>query len=503
MAIVTIERELGGKKLTLETGRMARLAHGALTVQYGDTVVLATVLSAPPTRDINYFPLYVDYREQQYAGGKFPGGVFKREGRPTTKEGLSCRMIDRTIRPLFPDDFNDEVQIQCMVIAVDKDHDGDVLAMIGGSAALALSPAPFLGPIGAVRVGRVDGELIVFPTYAQRAESDFDLIVAGRKDSINMMELGGKQVPEDDVVAGCAFAHEQIKVIIEMIEELAAKAGKEKTFESTPLPEALVGLLKDKYGEQFSQAKQIAGKTERGDALSAIRTEVLAELCPEDVEEPEYTPELVRKGLYKLEGKVQRELILQGHRPDGRDVKEIRPITIEAPALPRVHGSSLFTRGETQSFLFGPRDTQAIGAFLADDPNARIFVISGAWAVPLFRAKRAFSDLRREAARLQKIESAHLAALRSIHSKARIRIWTMADFVEAPMEPLQSIIDTLGPRTGRRLAEAPKMHDLTGFGQFLQNLKNQGMQPHLMGDFPTGDETVPVEPPRRKPYLVS
>ncbi|KKM00907.1 hypothetical protein LCGC14_1799760, partial [marine sediment metagenome] len=364
MAIVTIERELGGKKLTLETGRMARLAHGALTVQYGDTVVLATVLSAPPTRDINYFPLYVDYREQQYAGGKFPGGVFKREGRPTTKEVLSCRMIDRTIRPLFPDDFNDEVQIQCMVIAVDKDHDGDVLAMIGGSAALALSPAPFLGPIGAVRVGRVDGELIVFPTYAQRAESDFDLIVAGRKDSINMMELGGKQVPEDDVVAGCAFAHEQIKVIIEMIEELAAKAGKEKTFESTPLPEALVGLLKDKYGEQFSQAKQIAGKTERGDALSAIRTEVLAELCPEDVEEPEYTPELVRKGLYKLEGKVQRELILQGHRPDGRDVKEIRPITIEAPALPRVHGSSLFTRGETQSMaittLGTPRDQQKI-----------------------------------------------------------------------------------------------------------------------------------------------
>ncbi|GAH47617.1 unnamed protein product, partial [marine sediment metagenome] len=186
-----VEKELGGQKLVLESGMMARQAHGAATVRYGDTVVLVTVLAAPSTRDIDFFPLYVDYREMHYAGGKFPGGFFKREGRPTTKEIISARQIDRMIRPLFADDFNDEVQIQCIVMAADKDYDADVLAMIGGSAALMLSHAPFRGPTAAVRVGRADGELVLFPTYEQRDNSDFNMVVSGRSDGINMIELGG------------------------------------------------------------------------------------------------------------------------------------------------------------------------------------------------------------------------------------------------------------------------------------------------------------------------
>jgi len=344
---------------------MARQAHGALTVRYGDTVVLATVLSAPPTRDISFFPLYVDYREMQYAGGKFPGGFFKREGRPTAKEVLSCRLIDRTIRPLFPDGFNDEVQIQCMVIAADKDYDADVLAMIGGSASLALSHAPFLGPIGAVRVGRVDGELVLFPSYAQRAESDFDLIVAGHKDAINMIELGGNEVDEDAVTEACRFAHEHVKTICVMIEELVEKAGrKEVTFQPNLISEDLKALVADRCAERMRQVKQIAGKVERNDALAAMQQELLAELCPEGVEEPEHSASDVRKAFYKLEGAIQRELILDGKRPDGRSYKEIRPITIDVPALPRVHGSALFSRGETQSMavvtLGTPRDQQKI-----------------------------------------------------------------------------------------------------------------------------------------------
>ena len=362
--VTKIEKEIGSQKLVLETGKVARQAHGALTVRYGDTIVLATVLSAPATRQIDYFPLYVDYREMQYAGGKFPGGFFKREGRPSGKEVLSCRMIDRTIRPLFPKDFNNEVQIQCMVISADKDNDADVLAMIGGSAALALSPAPFLGPIAAVRVGRVDGQFVVFPTYKQREESDFDLVVAGHRNAINMIELGGKEVDEETVAQACDFAFEHIRTIIDMIESMTREAGAEKTYESTPLSEELLALVADRCGEKLRQAKQINEKAERNQAVAALGDELLAEMCPEDVEEPEYSPAAVRKAFYKTEGKIQRELILSGIRPDGRAADEIRKRTIEVPVLPRTHGSALFTRGETQSLavvtLGTPRDQQKI-----------------------------------------------------------------------------------------------------------------------------------------------
>ncbi|OPX24800.1 MAG: polyribonucleotide nucleotidyltransferase [Planctomycetales bacterium 4484_123] len=365
MTTVTIvEKLIGDQKLVLETGKVARQAHGAVSVRYGDTTVLATALTSPPTRDIDFFPLYVDYREMQYAGGKFPGGFFKREGRPTAKEILSCRMIDRTVRPLFAEDFTDEVQIQCIVVSADKDYDADVLAVIGGSAALALSPAPFLGPVGAVRVGRVDGQLVIFPTYEQRERSDFDLVVAGRSDSINMIELGGREVPEEFIVEGCRFAHEYVKTIVAMIEELAAKAGQQVAYEAHPLSEELRALVEQRCAERIAQAKRITGKAERNEALAAICDELVAELCPEGEEQPQYPEADVRKAFYKVEGRIQRELILAGHRPDGRGLRQVRPITIEVPALPRVHGSALFTRGETQSLatvtLGTPRDQQKI-----------------------------------------------------------------------------------------------------------------------------------------------
>jgi len=375
--VTMVEKDIGGQRLVLEAGKVAKQAHGALTVRYGDTVVLATVLSAPSTRDIDFFPLFVDYREMQYAGGKFPGGFFKREGRPTTKEVLSARMIDRTIRPLFPEDFNDEVQIQCIVVAADADYEPDVLAIIGGSAALALSHAPFQGPVAAVRVGRVDGKLVLFPTYRQREESDFDLVVAGHRDAINMLELGGREVPEDVVAEACEFGFRAVREIIEMIDELARKAGREKSYQAHPLSQELLDLVAQRCGDRIRQAKTIREKQRRNETLSTIRDELIAELCPPEVEEPPHTPSDVAKAFHKVEGRIQRELILSGTRPDGRDVKEIRPLVIEAPALPRVHGSALFSRGETQSLatvtLGTPRDQQKIEG-LQEEYNKRFIL---------------------------------------------------------------------------------------------------------------------------------
>ncbi len=364
MAIVRVEREIVGRKMILETGKMARQSHGAVTVRFADTVVLATVLSAPSTRDIDFFPLYVDYRENIYAAGKVPGGWFKREGRPSTKEILTMRMIDRPIRPLFPEDFLDEVQIQCMVLSSDSQCDPDILAVIGSSAALALSHAPFDGPIGAARIGYSNGKMIPMPTIEQMDASDMDLVVCGHREAVNMIELGGKEISEKVVGDAIAFGHDICKSIIEMIDELAAKAGVPKKYTPNPLPEELVKLVMDKSGAKVRQAKQITGKVERNEAMSALRDELLAELCPEDVEETTYTKSQVKEAFYKIEGKIQRELILQGKRPDGRKLDEVRPLGIEVGVLPRTHGSSLFSRGETMALVTAtlgtPRDEQII-----------------------------------------------------------------------------------------------------------------------------------------------
>ncbi len=359
-----VEREIGGRVLSLETGRVAKQAHGAVMVQYGETVVLATVLTAPSTREIDFFPLYVDYRENQYAAGKVPGGFFKREGRPSTKEILTMRLIDRPIRPLFPADFMNEVQIQCMVLSTDQENDPDTLAVIGASASLALCPAPFQGPVGIARIGYVDGKCVVNPTHTQLETSAMELVVAGPSDAINMIEMGANEVSEKVVAEGTALGFEVCKQIIEMINELAAKVEVKKDYESTPLPEDLKKLVEKKYGDRIRQAKQIPGKTDRGDAMTILRDELLAEVCPDGVEEPEYTPGQVKEAFYKVEGKVQRELILSGTRPDGRRIDEVRPLGIDVAVLPRTHGSALFSRGETQALvtttLGTPRDVQII-----------------------------------------------------------------------------------------------------------------------------------------------
>jgi len=367
MAVEKVTREIGGRTLTLDTGLVAKQAHGAVWVEYGETVVLATVLSAPSTRDLDFFPLFVDYRENQYAAGKVPGGFFKREGRPSTKEILTMRMVDRTIRPLFPYDFLNEVQIQCLVLSTDNQNDPDLLAVIGASAALALSPAPFAGPIGAARVAYVDGEYIINPTHDQLAEAQMNVLVAG-PDDINMMEMEASEVGEDIAAEGVAQARGAMKQVIEMINELAGRFTIDKSYDAKPIPPELLQLAADKCGDRIRQAKQIVGKVERTETLTEIRQELLDELCPEDVEEPKFTPGEVKEAFYRTEGKIQRELIFAGVRPDGRAKDEVRPLGIEVGVLPRTHGSAIFSRGETQALvtttLGTPRDEQVIDGLL-------------------------------------------------------------------------------------------------------------------------------------------
>lgn len=369
MAVVRIEREIAGRVLSIETGKIALQAHGAVEIRYGDTVVLATVLSAPPTREINFFPLYVDYRENQYSAGKVPGGFFKREGRPSTKEILTMRMIDRPNRPLFPADFTDEVQIQCCVLSFDRENDPDVVAMIGSSAALALSHTPYQGPVGTARIGYVDGQYLVNPTHAQLEESQLDLIVCAHADGVNMLELGGHEVSEDIVAEAIRLGTEACRQIVEMINELVEKAGKgEVTYQPTEGIDELKALVMEKYGDRMRQTKQIAGKAERNEKMAAIRDELLAEMCPEDVDVPRYAPGQVKTAFYKTEGKIQREMILDGKRPDGRALDEIRPLGVEVGVLPRTHGSALFSRGETQALvtttLGTTRDEQIIDGLM-------------------------------------------------------------------------------------------------------------------------------------------
>ena len=367
--VVKAQREIAGRMLTLETGKVARQAHGAVWVQYADTVVLATVLTAKSTRQLDFFPLFVEYREAQYSAGKIPGGFFKREGRPSTKEVLTCRMIDRPIRPLFAKDFMNEVQVQCMVLSTDNQNDPDLLAIIGASAALALSGAPFHGPIGAAKVGYRDGEHLINPTYDDLEHSEMLLLVSGPKRAPNMVEMEAREVPEAIVAEGLEKGFEVCRQVIEQIEELVAQVRPEPLeYEPRPVPEELSAALAETCGERIRQAKAIPGKTERGEALGALRDEALAAFSPEDVQEPPYTPWQVREGFFRLEGRIQREIILSGRRPDGRAMDEVRPLTIEVGTLPRTHGSSIFARGETQALvtttLGMPRDEQIIDGLL-------------------------------------------------------------------------------------------------------------------------------------------
>ncbi|HLU48806.1 MAG TPA: polyribonucleotide nucleotidyltransferase, partial [Planctomycetota bacterium] len=280
-----VEAEIAGRKLAIETGKIAKQANGSVMVRYGETLVFCAATAAEARPDIDFFPLTVDYREKTSAAGKFPGGFFKREGRPTTKEILTCRLIDRPIRPLFPDGYNWDTQIQASVIAADLVNDADILAMISASASLAISDIPFLGPIGAVRMGLIDGELVVNPTARELKESDLDLVVAGTKDAVTMVEAGANEVSEAQILAAIQKGHEVIREICALQEELVRQCGKPK-IEVEPPPDhsELKGTLRERYRGRLEEALLTAGKHARKSAVKKVVTEALDEVSPEPAE---------------------------------------------------------------------------------------------------------------------------------------------------------------------------------------------------------------------------
>ncbi|MFZ1932117.1 MAG: polyribonucleotide nucleotidyltransferase [Thermoguttaceae bacterium] len=347
---VRVERQIGASILSIETGELAKQAAGSCLVQYGETVVLSAVASGGP-RPGDFFPLTCDYRERVAAAGKFPGGFLKREGRPTTKETLTARLMDRPIRPLFPDGYKDEVQIQSFVLASDRQNDGDVLAMTGASAALRISPLPFQGPIGSVRLASINGEFVPFPTHDALEESDLDLIVSGSKESILMIEGFAREMPEDRMVEAIALAHSYIREICEMQEELAAKAGTVKKEFVPPPPDGVYEKLREKYYDAFRAAKQTVGKLARSEACAEVKKQAIAEMIPDAKAEGAITAEAFASAWEELETRAIRDQILTGTRPDGRDYTTLRPLTAQVDLLPRVHGSALFQRGETQAMV--------------------------------------------------------------------------------------------------------------------------------------------------------
>ncbi len=350
---VKVAREIGAYELSIEVGKIAKQAHGAALVRYGDTVVLGTVVTADPRPGIDFFPLSVDYREKMSAAGKFPGGFFKREGRPTTKEVLTCRMIDRPMRPMFPEGFQDEVQIQVMVLSTDLQNDPDVIGFVSAAAALAVSPIPFNGPCAAVRVGRVEGKFIINPTRAQMEYSDLDLVVAGHRKAVNMIEVGSRELSEEVIADGIEFGHKHgILPICEMLDALREKAGQPVRWTAPEKDTSFLEEISKKAYNRIKEAKQIKGKQERGDAVKAVYKEIIEAYCPEDDDAPEHKPEEVKAALQHVEEKVVRDNILKHNlRPDGRKLDELRPLMSEVAWLPRCHGSSIFQRGETQAMV--------------------------------------------------------------------------------------------------------------------------------------------------------
>jgi len=343
----------GGKRLVFETGRMAKQASGAALVTLGESVVLSTAVASPDPREgIDFFPLTVDYREYTYAGGRIPGGFIKREGRPSEKEILTSRQIDRPIRPLFPEGFRNETQVIALVFSADKDNDPDVVAINAAAAAVALSDIPFGATVGAVRVGRVNGELVINPTYAERLVSTLNIMVVGHKDGIVMIESGAKEEAEEVILEAIEFAHNEIKKIVAAIDELVAKAGKPKrAFTAPEFDEAYYNELSAKIGERLKDAldTKAHAKTESYALVKQIKDELAAEIPADDTtgakKKLAHYYELLRERTFREQ--VTKDRI----RPDRRAFDEIRPISIETSVLPRTHGSALFTRGETQALV--------------------------------------------------------------------------------------------------------------------------------------------------------
>jgi polyribonucleotide nucleotidyltransferase len=369
VTIATKKFQYGEHTVTLETGRIARQADGAVLVNMSDTVVLVTAVGRKEAKPGQpFFPLTVNYQEKTYAAGRIPGGFFKREGRPSEKETLTSRLIDRPIRPLFPKGFMNEVQVIATVISVNPDVDPDIPALIGTSAALALSGIPFNGPIGAARVGYRDGDYILNPTLSQLRESRLDLVVAGTDKAVLMVESEADRLPEDVMLGAVLYGHEQMQAVIEAVRELAAEAGKSRwNWQAADEDVELAEAVKKEGEKAITDAFAIAEKQARNERLSEIRAELAASLAPEDAESPRWTADQVKDAAGVLEKKIVRGRILQGEpRIDGRDLETVRPIHVDIGVLPRTHGSALFTRGETQSIVVTTlgtgRDAQIIDA---------------------------------------------------------------------------------------------------------------------------------------------
>ncbi len=359
--------QYGAHKVTLETGEIARQASGAVLINMADTVVMVTVVgakTADPGRD--FFPLTVDYQEKTYAAGRIPGGFFKREGRPSEKETLTCRLIDRPIRPLFPKGFMNEVQVVANVLSSNPEVDADVLAMLGTSAALAVSGIPFNGPIGACRVGYIDGDYVLNPTASQLADSALNLVVAGTSNAVLMVESEANCLSEEVMLGSVVYGHEQMQTAITAIEEFAAEAGTQPWEWLPPqADETLAEQVKAQGEAPITEAYGIADKMERQNRLAGVRDGIVAALVSDAEDSP--AEGAVREAIGKLEKKIVRGRIIAGEkRIDGRDTRTVRPITIRTGVLPRTHGSALFTRGETQALVVTTlgtgRDAQLIDA---------------------------------------------------------------------------------------------------------------------------------------------
>lgn len=367
MSVVRKEFDFGNQRVVLETGRIARQATGAVMASMGDTIVLVTCVAkqdADPDRD--FFPLTVDYQEKTYAAGKIPGGFFKREGRPSEKETLTSRLIDRPLRPLFPKGFKNEVQIIATVVSLDETVDPDIVALIGASAAVAISGVPFSGPIGAARVGYKDGNYILNPSFKDLEDSELDLVVAGTRSSVLMVESEARQLPEDVMLGAVMYGHEQFQTVIENIAALAEENGTRAwEWQAPEKDSSLEEAVSEQCADLLREAYSIRDKLNRRDRLSEIRKGVIEALC--DVEEPKWSKTEVVGAIEGLESHLVRSGILAGEpRIDGRDTKQIRDISVEVGVLPRTHGSALFTRGETQALvvtsLGTDKDSQIIDA---------------------------------------------------------------------------------------------------------------------------------------------
>ena len=375
-----ITAQLGDKQIIIESGKLAKQADGAVTVQLGETIVIVAAVAATKAKPgQDFFPLTVDYREKAAAAGKFPGGYFKREGRPTEKEILTCRLTDRPIRPLFPKGWYNEVQVQTVLLSADGENDPDILSIIGASAALTVSDIPWAGPLGAVRVGRLGGKFVANPTHAEMADSDLDLVYVGNDKDIVMYEGAAKEISEADFNAALKFAQEVIQPVIAAQKELAAKAGKKKrAITVNVVPDEILHEAKTLAGDRFVPALLTPGKLARESAVKAIQDEVGAKLV-EKFGAEKVTQFVINDAFYYIQKEAVRKLILEsGKRLDGRAFDVVRPITSEVGILPRAHGSALFSRGETQAVTLATLgtgdDTQEFDSYTGGETEKKFIL---------------------------------------------------------------------------------------------------------------------------------